>query len=99
VLHDLLKTRIPADGGSDTVNRGEMRISDPEEPFLDRHGAGLRMILDFADLDASRFMMVPGESGNPLSPHYSDLLRPWRDFAWLTLGRAAGGETLVLAPK
>jgi penicillin amidase len=99
VLQDLLKTRIPADGGSDTVNRGEMRIADPEEPFLDRHGAGLRMILDFADLDASRFMIVPGESGNALSPHYSDLLRPWRDFAWLTLGREGGGETLVLEPK
>jgi penicillin amidase len=99
VLQDLLKTQIPADGGSDTVNRGEMRIAASEEPFLDRHGAGLRMILDFADLDASRFMMVPGESGNPLSPHYSDLLRPWRDFAWLTLGRDVGGETLVLAPK
>ena len=57
------------------------------------------MILDFADLDASRFMIVPGESGNPLSPHYSDLLLPWRDFAWLTLGRDGGGEALVLAPK
>ncbi|MDB5411059.1 MAG: penicillin acylase/penicillin amidase [Rhodospirillales bacterium] len=99
VLRNLLQTRIPADGGSDTVNRGEMRIADPDEPFLDRHGAGLRMILDFNDLDASRFMIVPGESGNPLSSHYSDLVRPWRDLAWLTLGRDVRGESLVLAPK
>ena len=24
-------------------------------------------------------MIVPGESGNPLSEHYADLVRPWRD--------------------
>lgn len=96
VVGRFLAVRIPAGGGEDTVNRGAMAIADREHPFADVHAAGLRMILDFADLDASRFMVTPGQSGNPLSPHYADLLRPWRDFAWLYPGRGASVATLVL---
>ncbi|HZS85564.1 MAG TPA: penicillin acylase family protein [Stellaceae bacterium] len=99
VLRDVLAVAIPAGGGSDTVNRGGMFIADPEHPFRDVHGSGLRMLLDFSDLDRSRFMVVPGQSGNPFSPHYADLLRPWHDFAWLTLGREVQGSTLLLVPR
>jgi penicillin amidase len=99
VLSDLLAIAIPAGGGADTVNRGDMAIADSDHPFRDLHGSGLRMILDFADLDRSRFMIVPGQSGNPLSPNYADLLHPWHDFAWLSLGREAHGSTLVLTPR
>lgn len=99
LLRDLLAVAIPADGGADTVNRGALFIQSAEQPYLDRHGAGLRMILDFADLDAARFIAVPGQSGNPLSAHYADLLAPWRRFAWLSLAPAKDGETLVLEPQ
>jgi acyl-homoserine lactone acylase PvdQ len=43
-------------------------------------------------------MMAPGVSENPLSAHYGDLLRPWRDMRWMTLGPAADGPTLTLMP-
>jgi len=43
-------------------------------------------------------MTVPGQSGNPLSPHFSDLLQRWRQFDWLVPGRAAAVNTLVLEP-
>jgi len=99
LLRDLLAVAVPADGGADTVNRGAMFIQAADQPYLDRHGAGLRMILDFADLDAARFIAVPGQSGNPLSAHYADLLAPWRHFAWLGLAPGKGGETLVLEPQ
>ncbi len=92
-------TAVPADGGSDTVNRGGMFVQSPTQPYLDRHGAGLRMILDFADLDAARFMVVPGQSGNPLSAHYADLLEPWRRFSWLRLATDIVGDTLILEPR
>jgi len=98
LLGDWLAVAIPAGGGDDTVNRGGTSLGNPEHPFRDVHGAGLRMILDFADLDDSRFMVVPGQSGNPLSAHYADLLRRWRDFEWLRLGPAATGDTLALVP-
>ena len=46
----------------------------------------------------SRMIAVPGQSGNPLSPHFSDLLRRWRDFDWLVPGKAAPVATLTLEP-
>jgi penicillin G amidase len=98
LLRDLFAVTIPAPGGNDTVNVGAMAIGDPDHPFADIHGAGLRMILDFADLDGARFMVVPGQSGNPLSSHYADLLKPWRDFEWLQPGRDRVVEMLVLEP-
>jgi hypothetical protein len=43
-------------------------------------------------------MVVPGQSGNPLSRRYADFLRRWRDFDWLVPGRSTAVSTLVLAP-
>jgi penicillin amidase len=99
VLRDLFEVSIPADGGYDTLNRGNTNIRSAARPFADVHGAGLRVIFDLADLAASRYMTVPGQSGNPLSPHYKDLLRPWRDFEWLLVEKAAPRHTLTLVPR
>jgi penicillin amidase len=76
-----------------------MFVQSQTQPYLDRHGAGLRMILDFADLDAARFIVVPGQSGNPISAHYADMLEPWRRFSWLGLGTEVVGDTLLLEPR
>jgi penicillin amidase len=57
------------------------------------------MIVDLADVDAARFSIAPGQSGNVLSPHYGDLMEPWRDHAYVTLAGGSGGATVVLAPK
>jgi penicillin amidase len=40
-------------------------------------GASYRHVLDLADWDRSVFTSVPGESGQPGSPHYADLLPLW----------------------
>jgi penicillin amidase len=99
LLRNRFEIAIPADGGADTVNRGGILTQSADQPYLDRHGAGLRMILDFADLDAARYIVVPGQSGNPVSPHYSDLLTSWRQFSWLHVARETTGDTLVLEPQ
>lgn len=78
-LRSLFQLSIPADGGSDTVNRGDMEIRNGAAPYHDVLGPGLRMVVDMADPAAAHFMVVPGQSGNPLSPNYDDLMRPWRD--------------------
>jgi acyl-homoserine lactone acylase PvdQ len=41
---------------------------------------------------------APGQSGNLLSPHFSDLLRRWRNFDYLTPGKATPVATLTLEP-
>ena len=36
-----------------------------------------RMIIDFADLDKAVWILPPGQSGHPGSPHYADGIEPW----------------------
>jgi penicillin amidase len=98
VLRDWLTVAIATDGGSDTVNRGTMTIRDEAHPYAHRHGAGLRIITDLAEPAASRMIVVPGQSGNPLSPHFSDLLSRWRNFDYLVPGKATPVATLTLEP-
>ena len=64
----------------------------------------MRAVYDLSNLDASLFMIAPGQSGNPLSPHWGDLAQAWADGRTITLGgdRAAlrrEGETLYLEPE
>jgi len=56
----------------------------------------LRVITDLASPADSRMIAAPGQSGNPLSSHFADLLRRWRDFDYLVPGRAAAVHTLKL---
>ncbi|HEX9491054.1 MAG TPA: penicillin acylase family protein [Stellaceae bacterium] len=98
LIGGLIALGIPADGGYDTVNRGATPVASPDDPYADTHGSTLRMIVDLSDIAASRFMIAPGESGNPFSSHYGDLVQSWRDVNYLTLGKAAAAHTLVLAP-
>jgi penicillin G amidase len=45
--------------------------------FRQTNGASYRQILDLSDWDRSAMTNVPGESGDPGSAHYSDLLDDW----------------------
>jgi penicillin amidase len=40
-------------------------------------GPPFRFIADLADLDHCWGLLVPGQSGNPSSPHFRDGIRPW----------------------
>jgi penicillin amidase len=40
-------------------------------------GASVRMVLDVGNWDNSRIINTPGQSGDPLSPHYRDLFPLW----------------------
>ncbi len=64
----------------------------------------MRMVLDVGDWDRSLFSLPGGQSGNPLSPHYKDLLPAWLEgtgvpVAWTGEAvEAATVKTLVLKP-
>jgi penicillin amidase len=68
------------------------------------HGASFREILDVADWDRSVATSVPGQSGQPGSPHYGDLLPLWAEGRYFPLLfsrekiEAASKERLVLEP-
>lgn len=101
----LISLATPTDGGPYTLNRGATTITDPEAPYAHTHGAGYRAIYDLADRGRSRFMIATGQSGNPLSPHWGDLVADWRDGRYLTLhggeaDLAAAGQSLTtLQPR
>jgi penicillin amidase len=98
VLRDLLHISIPTAGGFDTINRGSTTVRDAEHPFEQRFGAGLRLVTDLTAPSEARMIAAPGQSGNPLSPHFSDLLHRWRQFDFLIPGRAIPAATLTLEP-
>ncbi len=99
VLRDWVEIGVPTAGGFDTTNRGSTTIRDDSHPYAQRFGAGLRIITDLAAPAESRMIAVPGQSGNPLSPHFSDLVQRWRRFDWLVPGRASAVATLTLEPS
>jgi penicillin amidase len=99
VLRDWLTPRIATSGGFDTVDHAPSDVRDAKAPFVQRFGAGLRIITDLAAPDDSRMIVTPGQSGNPLSRHFADLIRRWRDFGWLVPGHARPISTLVLRPR
>ena len=61
--------------------------------------------MDTADWDRSVTTNVPGESGDPSSPHYSDLLDDWAHGKYHPLPytraavEAATVERITLTPK
>ena len=48
-------------------------------------GASYREIFDLSDWDKGVGVSVPGQSGQPASPHYDDLLRLWLDGQYFPL--------------
>jgi penicillin G amidase len=98
LLRDWLRVTIPTPGGYDTVNRGPSVIRDDAHPYEQRFGAGLRIITDMASPGDSQMMIAPGQSGNPLSAHYADLLARWRAFDWLVPARGTAAASLTLTP-
>jgi penicillin amidase len=55
------------------------------DSFEQIEGASYREILDPGDWDRSFAINTPGQSGQPGSPHYSDLLRLWQDWQYFPL--------------
>ena len=86
----------PGDGN--TVN------STSGARFLQTNGASYRMVLDFADWDRSVMTNVPGESGDPASPYYSNLVEDWAQGRYHPMPfsrkavEAAAAERILLTP-
>ena len=62
---------VPRPGDGSTVN------ATSGAAFLQTSGASYRQILDFSNWDNSVMTNVPGESGDPASRHYDDLITDW----------------------
>ena len=66
---------LPRPGDGSTVNAASYRRGDSN--FYQTGGPTWRQVLDVGAWDNSVMVNAPGESGEPGSPHYSDLLPLW----------------------
>jgi penicillin amidase len=66
---------FPFGGDTNTVNQAAVPPQDALGNPLAI--ASLRAVIDVGDWDVSLFSLPGGQSGNPLSPHYDDLLPFW----------------------
>lgn len=90
-IGDIFNRYIPTSGGDRTLNRGASpRASGANSLFPHVHGAGFRAVHELSERP-SRYMIAVGQSGNPLSDNYDDLLENWRD------GRYIGFDAPIVA--
>jgi penicillin G amidase len=75
LLARLARIAIPVPGSATTI------FAEATGPagFQAVLGPEFRGVYDLADLDRSRFVIAPGQSGNVFSPRARDFLRRWRD--------------------
>jgi penicillin amidase len=92
VLGALTTLRIDAPGSDTTVNSGGTAGTS----FDSLHGAGYRGVYDLGNLDASRFMATPGQSGHVLSRLSRNLAMRWRDGSAIPLAPTATAPDVLL---
>jgi penicillin amidase len=101
-------------GGAELLDRGPVErpgdgdvlqaTSFDAGSFDQTDGASYRQIMDLANWDDSRAINVPGQSGQPSSKHYDDLLPLWSEGRYFPLVYSKGAvdrnttDTLQLVP-
>jgi penicillin amidase len=76
-----------------------------DDSFDQIDGASYREVFDLSDWDRSVAINVPGQSGQPGSPHYQDLLPLWRDGRYFPLAYTKAAvdrvttDSLLLVPR
>ncbi|MGO1317037.1 MAG: penicillin acylase family protein, partial [Cellulomonadaceae bacterium] len=107
VRHFVNPDPVEMPGGSSIVNATSWdaaALDGERRSFAVTSGPSMRMVVDLADPDASRWVVVTGVSGHPGHPHYADQTAAWsvgESFAWLFSDAAVARgakDTLVLRP-
>jgi penicillin amidase len=81
-LRPVFSRSIPNGGDKFTVNVASIFVWGEYDQL---HAAQYRQVVDFGEPSNSRFVVAPGQSGDPASPHYDDLLEPWRRVEYLPM--------------
>jgi penicillin amidase len=97
-IGDHLVPNVAAPGDQFTVNRGGIAVGEKGARFADVHGPGMRLAVDLSRAGAPVFNLAGGQSGHPLSSHYSDLLPEWAAGTYRTFQNPAE-DVLILRPR
>ena len=91
VLGHLTEASAAIAGDTTTINRQEALFGG----FDSVHGPSFRAVYDLGDLDRSRFIVAPGQSGNLLSPTARVFLDRWAAGALVELGPDTAGAPVT----
>lgn len=72
--------QVPFGGDRYTVNAAVVSLGDSTT-----YGVNYRQIVDLGDLQDSLFIQPPGQSGNPFSPYFDNLLGMWQRGEYLPM--------------
>jgi penicillin G amidase len=92
---------LPMGGSDSTPMNASFRVND----FRVVLGASVRMVIDVGGWDNSKCINAPGQSGDPRSPHYGDLMKQWANGDYVPLlysakaVRAAAELEITLVPR
>ena len=93
---------IPAGGTTDAINAVRWLVSQGN--FTTQTMPSMRMIIDLSDISKSVCMNATGESGNPASPWYGDMIQSWLNIKYHPMlwtrdqVNAAAAHKLLLTP-
>ncbi len=96
-LSTIFDREVASAGGSNTVNVGNPSLQK-ETKYLQFEGAMYRQVIDFGVPAGSLFMQGTGQSGNPFSSHYDDLIAPHQQGRYLHMIERAAATSLRLQP-
>lgn len=107
LLGALVRTKAETDGGT-FVLASAPSLHKKQTPgalledldFTQSGGATFRMIADLSALADTKFMFAPGVSGNPISPHWNNMVKAWARGDYIKINRqtAKGGQTTWIRP-
>jgi penicillin amidase len=101
VAASLATDRFPVGGDNDTLHRATYRTSD----FRVTSGASYRQVLDLSDWDNSLTINVPGQSSDPESPYYDNLIEMWSKGEYFPMAFSRGkvdslrADAVTLQPR
>lgn len=93
---------VATSGGSDSVNATGWNPASGN--FAVGGLPSMRMIVDVGDFENSVSIHTTGQSGHPASPHYGDMIDPWRTIQYHPMRwsrrsvEAAAVDRLILSP-
>jgi penicillin amidase len=103
-IFDLAPVERPGDGATINVGGSGDITADPAD-YAQHTVPSMRQIIDLANFDDSLWVTTTGESGQPFTGHYSDLLPLWDSGRYQSMAfssRAvaqAGKQLLLLRPQ
>jgi penicillin amidase len=100
-LASVFERKLPNGGSPDTINVANA-VYKRAEGYDQTLSAGFRQIIQFGPSTRHLYMNSTGQSGNVLSAHYDDMVKPFRDVQFRVLdGEAATGSKagLTITPE